>query len=179
MSSTDATRDVNNFTGYSTDIKLGAFPNIDDKKYPEIYAAISRLMNAVRIIQSSLDRYIQPVVVGVCGEDINAGAMVNFYNNADALTVQNAYAVDHTKPCHAFALGSFSAGQEGQFQTCGCNEFLGALDPGTVYYLTDGATPGNITATKPTVAGHLAQVVGVAISPTKLLFTPSQLYAEL
>lgn len=169
---------VNNFAGLSTDLGLGAFPAIDEHKYPDIYSVFVQTFNAIRNLQQILDLYVSPLAAAITSEAIPAGAMVNFYSVAGVLIARNASAVDGTKPCHAFAGTSVGSGATGQFQTTGTNQLIGGLTPGTLYFLSDGS-PGNITATMPTIAGHLVQAIGVAISDQMLIFNPSSNWKQL
>jgi hypothetical protein len=50
-------------------------------------------------------------------------------------------------------------------------------DPGSlgnILFVTNGITPGELTATQPSTADEYSRVVGHKIGTSKVLFTPSQ-----
>lgn len=173
---------------FSTNLGLSALPEIDQNKYQDLYVEILRLRGALRVLQSSLDTY-----TGILGEDsafwsvqnpdswirlqglsrvylqateaISAGAIVNFYDSGTALVARNANASAAGKPARAYSTGNVAINGWGEFILCGAVS-IGGLTRGATYYLSN--TNGLISGT----AGTVSQVVGYALSTTRLFFNP-------
>lgn len=101
----------------------------------------------------------------VATEALTAGDLVNVYNStgikcrkADASTSAGG------KRAHGFVLANVSSSGTALVYFSGQNTSVSGLTPGTTYVLSD-TTPGGLLAlaSGPTTAGHLLQVVGVAI----------------
>lgn len=181
---------------YSTNLGIGQAPDIDQAKYPTIYADLLRVRNAIRALQAALDTYtgalgedptywdqvssssgvrLQNIsrVYLEAGEPISYGASVHFYNVAGTLKARNANATDNTKPCRAYCSvsGGVSTGDFGEFILFGLHTGFVGLTPGDEYYLS-AATPGGYAASAPGVVGNVVQKIGYALSDTVLFFEP-------
>jgi hypothetical protein len=76
--------------------------------------------------------------------------------------------------------GGFTAGTYGEFVVgTGVNYGLNSLVPGTVYYLDPVSVLGQVNASAPVTPGQIKQVVGVAISDTKLLVQGLGVWTQL
>jgi hypothetical protein len=105
-------------------------------------------------------------------ENLAAGAIVNVWNSSGA-RIRNANATDNTKPAHGFVLAAVTSGNIGIFYGAGnIDTGLTGMTPGDTQFLD--VTNGNITNAAPGAAGNLVQVLGVALSASKLAFAPNQ-----
>lgn len=163
----------------STDIKLSAYPQIDENKYPDVYNDLQTVHSAIRLMQQYLDAYTGARFIGRASAAINIGQLVATNTNySDIVGVSLANATTQTLPCVGFATNSATAGQGIDVQTTGIYPYgAGALVPGTIYYLN--TTSGQLTPTRPVGAGKLVQFIGVAIDTNNILFRPSRIYSEL
>lgn len=125
-----------------------------------------------------LDTSVMPVGIGaetktaVASETLTAGDLVNFWNNTGTVNVRKADGSAAGKPAHGFVLAGFSASASASvYLASQINTQKTGLTPGATYWL-DGTTAGAITATAPTGAGKVSQVIGVALSATELSFVP-------
>ena len=123
-----------------------------------------------------LDNSLMPSGLGadsrtvVASEALNAGDLVNLYDNAgtinmrkaDASQANAAYAAD------GYVLAAVAAGGSGTCYFDDTISGLSGLTVGATYFLS--ATAGGITATAPTTAGQCVQSVGKAVSATELVF---------
>lgn len=174
---------------FSTRLGIAQFPEIDQAKYPTIFADALRVRQALTILQGALDTY-----TGATGADpanwsqldpmswdrlanltrtyvqateaIAAGATVNFYNNSGTIAARNANAAAG-KPAHAYANAAVVSGAWGEFIRQGACKIISGLTVGATYYQSN--TNGLITPTAPAIK----QVVGYAMSPTTLVFQPT------
>lgn len=103
-------------------------------------------------------------------ETIAAGAFCNLYNSS-GLKVRNADA-SNGRVANAFALAGIANAGSGVVYLEGVNTQLSSLTVGAVQYLS--TTPGAPTATAPSTAGQIVQVLGTALSATSASFEPSQ-----
>ena len=173
---------------FSTNLNLSALPEIDGKKYPDIYTDLLRLRNALKNLQFSLDQNTGAIsqdpqywaslktqdtvkfqnlgrVYAVASQAIAVGQMTELYNVTGVLTARLA---NVTTPQYAKAfcstLNGATVGAVAEFTLLGVNQFFSGLTPGATYYLS--ATPGSIQA------GATAQPVGFALSTQNLFFNP-------
>ena len=102
-------------------------------------------------------------------EALAAGDFINLYNDAGTIKLRKTDA--NGKPADGFVLTAIGAGASGVAKFEGVNSQLAGLTPGTTYYLSN-VTPGGVTNTPPTTAGHLVQKLGIALSATEILFEP-------
>lgn len=96
---------------------------------------------------------------------------VNIYNNAGTLNVRKADATSEAKKADGFVLQSYLSGVLADvYIEDGIISGLVGLTIGAEYFLGD--TPGTIVAAAgiPTVAGHIIQPLGKALSATELQF---------
>lgn len=176
--------------GFSTNTGISAIPDIPQDKYPDIYIDNLKLRNGIKILQGVLDTYtgalgeepaywgqqtnpaawnrIQNLTrtYGVATENIAAGALVNFYNNAGVLGVRNANATAAGKPAHAWSTTAVTAGNPGEFIQQGTCFLIGSLTIGSTYYLSN--TNGLISSG----SGTITQRIGYAIGTNTLVFRP-------
>lgn len=157
---------------YSTDLRVPQLPDIDERKYPEIYSAVSTLFIAMRTLQSYIDLYLTPVITAKATEAINAGAAVSFVAVSDgSIGIQNASNNVAGKECDAFALQTVAAGTGVDCQTFGTNDLISGVVIGQRYYLGVG---GSLLTVPPVAAGTLVQEVGIGITPNSYLFRPAK-----
>jgi len=109
-------------------------------------------------------RQAKGVFTGTIGSTaVVAGDAVYF----DGTDWELADADDNTKYAEAFAVNSFSAGDVGVFCTeCIIVDIDAPYTQGDTYYLS--ATAGDLTATRPTGAVNLAQVLAFGLSTSEL-----------
>jgi hypothetical protein len=126
-----------------------------------------------------LDISVMPVGIGadtrvaVAGENLNAGDLVNLYNNAGVITARKADATGGiAKQADGFVISAVTSGQNATVYFDGTITGLSGLTPGAIYYLS--TTAGGITTTIPTTATYIAQSVGKALSATELTFEPGE-----
>lgn len=178
---------------YSTPIVIPDSSQIEDTRTND---EMNYVLNAMRTVVLQLDALtgglspltsnwptISPIasILGnntnkfyaLCLTDIAYGAMVNF-TAKDATTVyaRTAQASSASRGAQGFCVtpGGFTAGTYGEFVVgSGVNYGLNSLVPGTVYYLDAVSTLGQVNSSAPSTAGQIKQVVGVAISDTRLL----------
>jgi hypothetical protein len=125
-----------------------------------------------------LDNSVLPTGVGaetkqvLTSEALAAGDWVNVYNNAGVANVRKADASSPAKYANGFVLAAFGAAVNATVYTEGVNNQVAGQTVGTVY-LSD-VTPGAGVAVGaiPTVAGHIVQQVGEALSATEVTFEP-------
>lgn len=175
-------------TAYSTNLGLSIIPEADESANPALYLESMKLRGAISILQGALDN-----LTGAIGEDPSAwasvtadawmrlqnlsrvyvkateaialGAVVNFYNNGGTLAARNANAAT-PQYARAYSTGAVAANAVGEFQCMGAVTITG-LTPGQTYYLSN--TPGIISS----AVGTNTQVVGYALTSTKLMFLPT------
>lgn len=157
---------------------LGSVPTFDQKKYPDVYYDALLVRQAISILSRFVDLYTASTIIAVLSEDIPAGAVVNFYSVAGTITARKASALDGTKPGMGFSESNQTNGSVGSFRASGFCESMSGLVPGNYYYLSD-SSPGNVTATAPTTAGHLVQGIGLALTSTTMVFRPAAPWKQL
>lgn len=101
---------------------------------------------------------------------ISAGNFVNLYNNAGVLSMKLADCSTGLQ-ADGYVLAAVASGSTGTVYLNNQNTAQTGLTPGTIYFLS---TAGGISATPPTTAGYLNQVVGKSVSATSLQFRPEQ-----
>lgn len=104
----------------------------------------------------------------ICGDTpIAYGMFVNFFKIAvDQVSARPAQANGYIYAAGGYCVepGGVAAGQYGEFQVGpGINYGIAGLTPGNWYFLSP-TNPGLITATQPTTAGQIIQLVGQAIT---------------
>lgn len=120
-----------------------------------------------------LDGSVMPVGIGaevktiVASEALNAGDLVNIWNNAGQFRVRKADATAAGKEANGFVISSVSNGGNAAVYLEGTVTGLGGLLPGRYYLST---TPGAVTDTPPSVSGNVVQYIGSAVSTTEISF---------
>lgn len=108
-------------------------------------------------------------------EAIAQGAMINLVAVLGTIQVRNANATTGARQVDGFCsqTAGIAAGAIGEVVLGnGMNSFLTGMTVGSRYYLS--TTNGLITSSPPVAAGNLQQSVGIAISPTSLVFWTGQ-----
>lgn len=109
----------------------------------------------------------------ICSANIAFGAMVNFTNlSATKVQARPAKADNFANAAAGFCVtpGGFSTGQIGEFVVGpGINFGIAGLVPGTWYFLDPTSASGQVTATAPSVAGQIYQLIGQALTDSTLL----------
>lgn len=100
-------------------------------------------------------------------EALSAGDFVNLFDDGGAPKLRKADAGGIATRAHGFVKSAAADGDSVKFYESGPSVGFAGLTVGAVYYLSD-ATAGEIVDTAPTTAGHIAQVVGVAVSATEI-----------
>lgn len=175
---------------FSTNLGITAQPEVPQAKYPEIYIDLLKVRNGIKLLQGVVDQYCGALgeesqywnqqsnpanwhrlqnlnrTYAQATENIAAGAIVNFYNNAGVLGVRNANASAAGKPAHAWCTTAVTTGNYGEFITQGTCFLISSLTIGTTYYLSN--TNGLISSG----AGTISQKIGYAIGTSTLIFRP-------
>lgn len=162
----------------------------------KVHQELVLLYNAIRKLQSSLNYDVGLVgepteywpqlqaVDGVsearsrlylkCSEPISYGQAVNVWLNGSELQARLARADDVARLCSCFCHtpGSHAVGDIAEFFLPPCLiESVGGMSPGSYYWLS--TVPGEIINVPITAPGIVQQLLGQALSPTALWFTPS------
>lgn len=130
-----------------------------------------------------LDSSLMPVGFGsetktiTASENLAAGDLVNIHNST-GLKVRKADASSPSKPAHGFVLASVTSGASATVYYGNLNTQLSGLTIGDELFLS-ASTPGAVTATPPSTAGHIVQRVGVATGTTEALMEIDGNYVEL
>lgn len=98
-------------------------------------------------------------------ESLNAGNLVNIWDNAGVFNVRNADATNIAKRAHGYVLAAFTHPAIAEVYFEGTNTSLTGLTAGDVYLAT---TAGQLTNTPPSATGQIIQRVGVATSATSV-----------
>lgn len=120
-----------------------------------------------------LDSSLMPAGFGAetktitASEALSAGDYVNVHNST-GLKVRKADASSPSKQAHGFVLAAVSNGASATVYYGNINNVLTGLTVGDELYLS-GTTPGGVTATPPSTAGHIVQRLGVATATTEML----------
>lgn len=159
---------------------------------PEVQAAVTELYNAVQqVIQALVNNCgigpqslsVWPQLVGspstllagnlrrfyvTASEDILDGSVVNLFTNAGVINARNANSTNATRPADGFCTtgGGIAAGSIGEVQLGAGLATVSGLTPGQRYWLAP--TNGQVQAAPDTTAGHIEQVIGVAIDAANL-----------
>jgi hypothetical protein len=123
-----------------------------------------------------IDSSMMPVGIGAdtaaitASEALAAGDFVNIWNSSGA-KARKADATTAGKEAHGFVLSAVGSGAAATVYFEGTNTQVSGQTPGRVYLST---TAGAATATAPSAAGNVAQLVGFATSATSINFQASQ-----
>ncbi len=108
----------------------------------------------------------------VAGEILSKGNFVNVYNSG-GVKIRKADATIVGKEAHGFVLENTSIGGKTTIYFSGkVNDGLSSLTIGAQYYLSTVA--GGIIVSAPNALGNIVQRLGVALSATKLIFSPGE-----
>ena len=117
------------------------------------------------------DESLLPMVDGaravMASETLSAGDFVNVFNDDGTPKLRRADASSIATRAHGFVKTAASEGETVKFYESGPVAGFSGLTIGATCFLSDAA-PGEVTATAPTASGHIAQVVGVAVSATEI-----------
>jgi hypothetical protein len=125
-----------------------------------------------------LDTSFLPVGIGAdtasiqASENLAAGDFVNIWNSGGA-RVRKADAATAGKEAHGFVLAAVTSGANATVYFEGSNGQVTGQTPGRVYLST---TPGIATATAPSAAGNVVQIVGFATAATAINFQATTPY---
>jgi len=125
-----------------------------------------------------LDMTLMPSGVGAntgtatASEAIGARDLVNVYDDDGTTKVRKADASVSGKEANGFCPSAFAESATATIYYGGQITGLTGLTAGE-YYLSDD-TPGGITLTPPSDAGHIVQAIGNAVSATALNFEPDR-----
>lgn len=122
--------------------------------------------------QGKLDVSFLPTGIGAdtagiqASEALAAGDYVNIHDVTSSARVRKADASDPNKRAHGFVIAAVSSGANATVYFEGANANQSGLTIGGTVFLSS-TTPGKGTTTMPTAtAGHILQVLGVAIAAT-------------
>ena len=131
-------------------VKLDATGKLDATLFPSGAASETRTMLA--------------------SEALAAGDLVNFWNSGGP-RMRKADATTTGKEAHGFVLSAVASGASGTvYPEENVLTGLTGLTPGARQFLA--TTAGARSETAPAAAGQVAQVIGVALSATEILFRP-------
>ena len=103
----------------------------------------------------------------VASEALTAGDFVNFWSDSGTIKARKADASQGTtKKAFGYVKANVLINGDATVYFEGTNTSLIGLTPLSQYFLS--ATPGAVTATAPTTAGHIRQPLGNALSATEL-----------
>ena len=103
----------------------------------------------------------------VASESLSAGDFVNLFADGGVPKLRRADASGFATRAHGFVKAAASEGETVKFYESGPVAGYSGLAIGAIQFLSDTA-PGEVTAIAPTASGHIAQVVGVAVSATEI-----------
>jgi hypothetical protein len=103
-------------------------------------------------------------------ENLSAGDLVNIHDVTGA-RIRKADATTAGKEAHGFVLAAVTSGTNGTvYPEENVLSGLAGLIPGARQFLS--TTPGARTSVAPSAAGNVAQIIGVALSATEIMFRP-------
>ena len=103
----------------------------------------------------------------MASESLSAGDFVNVFSDAGVPKLRRADASAIATRAHGFVKSAASEGETVKFYESGPVAGFSGLVIGAIHFLSDTA-PGEVTDTAPTASGHIAQVVGVAVSTAEI-----------
>jgi hypothetical protein len=123
-----------------------------------------------------IDTSMMPVGVGAdtatvaTSENLAAGDIVNIWNDGGTAKARKADATAEGKEAIGFVLAGVTSPANATVYFEGTITGLTSLTPGARYYAS--TTAGAVTATAPSTAANVVQLVGTAITSTTLSFEP-------
>lgn len=147
---------------------------------PTLLNAATSGANKIPLLDGSgrLDPSTMPAGVGQdaksieASETLAAGDLVNVWNDSGTSKVRKADATAEGKEANGFVLAGVASAATATVYFEGRITGLSSLTPGERQYLS-AASPGLTTATAPSAAGNVVQLVGVAVSATEIDFEPA------
>lgn len=106
----------------------------------------------------------------VATEDMQEGMFVNIWNNAGSAGARKSDSTVPGRHVHGFILNAVTAGNAVTVYFAGLNDKCNSLVIGDHYLSSE---PGRTSPFTPSMTGHVLQTVGLAISPTRMIFNPS------
>ena len=97
----------------------------------------------------------------------------NVFNATGTPKLRRADASSIATRAHGFVKTAAIEGATVKFYESGAATGFSGLTIGATYFLSDSA-PGEAAATAPTASGHIAQIVGVAVSATEIQIDVSE-----
>lgn len=125
-------------------------------------------------LKATLDEVVYNTQIVITTEALTAGDFVNIYDDGNGLKVQKADAAT-AKPAMGFVVTDVTNGGNAKVYLSGNNISLSTLTVGARYYLGNS---GAITVNPTDTTGAIHQLIGYALSPTKINFT-MQDYIEI
>lgn len=98
---------------------------------------------------------------------LSAGDFVNVYDDGGVAKLRKADASSPATRAHGFVREAGAEGENVKMYGSGVLEGFADLTVGATYVLSD-TTPGEATLVSPSASGHIAQIVGTAVSPTEI-----------
>lgn len=141
-----------------------------------INASVTSAANKIAKLDASgkLDVTVLPTGIGadtaivLASEALAAGDLVNIYNNSGTANARKADASTSGKEAMGYVLTAVSSAANATVYFEGSNNQVTSLTPGRQYL--SATTAGKSTATAPSTAGQIVQVVGFATSATNINF---------
>lgn len=103
----------------------------------------------------------------MASEALSAGDFVNVFEDEGTPKLRRADASSIATRAHGFVKSAAAEGETVKFYESGPAAGFSGLTVGAIYFLS-GANAGEPVAVAPTTTGHIAQVVGVAMSATEI-----------
>lgn len=111
-----------------------------------------------------------PTYTGTAAEALAAGDFV-YIESGGTVRKADASAANAAKSAVGFVLSAVSNGATATVYLEGNNDALTSLTAGVIYFLS-ASSPGGVTTTPPSTAGHVVQFLGKAINATTIAFDP-------
>jgi len=114
-------------------------------------------------------------VLLVAGENISLGQVCKIDSSGEAVIASNTTAGLATGQLFV-SLANQTLGSTGIFCYHGVADVGGAGTVGAPAYLSAG---GAISSTPPTLSGNFSRAIGTWLTPTKILFSPANIWVEI
>jgi hypothetical protein len=121
-----------------------------------------------------IDSSLMPVGIGaatesvVASEALNAGDLINFWNDAGTRKIRKADA-SNSRYAEGFVLTPVSSSATATAYLSGNITGLTGIVPGSLYFLSPTTAGGN-TVTAPIASGQTIQLIGFGVSTTAISF---------
>ena len=107
-------------------------------------------------------------------ENLAAGDVINVYEDTGAFKVRKADASTAGKHADGFVLNGVTAGNPATVYFEGTIVGLSGVTPGQLFL--SATTPGGFSATPPSGAGKISQIIGIGVSSTSINFDRNTAY---